>query len=417
MKLQTGFARTILIALVACAGSAAWAADKPDPASFKYKVLYKLNGEVNSANGYLVFDSAGNLYGAGEPGFFDWGAVYELSPTSGGQWMEQVLYSFSLREGHHDDTDPLGGLILDSAGNLYGTGYEGGSHGCGGVFQLVPQWTENVLASFDLKLKQACGPSASLVFDGSGNLYGTAPGGGTYDDGAVFELTPGTNGTWTDKVIYSFNNNGRDGWSPGWVTPVFDKAGNLYGTTYYGGTSTSCPGNPMQGCGTVFELTPGSNGKWSEKVLHSFQNNGKDGYYPFPGLTIDGQGNLYGVTYYGGTDVTDCDSPGCGTVFEVSPTSGGKWTEKVLHSFNSTKGANPQSPLLLDSAGNLYGSASIFGALGGVIFELIPGTNGKWTEKVLLNNIAHAGALISDSAGNLYGTDSDIIFELVRSVK
>jgi uncharacterized repeat protein (TIGR03803 family) len=407
----------ILLVAIACIGATAWAADKPNPASFTYKVLYKFpkNGELTSANGYLVFDTAGNLYGAGEPGLFDWGAVYELSPSSAGQWIEQVLYSFSLREGHDDDTDPLGGLILDSAGNLYGTGYQGGSHNCGGVFQLTPQWTENVLAKFKPKLKQGCGPYASLVFDASGNLYGTAQQGGTYGGGTAFELSPGANGTWTDKVIHSFNNNGKDGWNPYWVTPVFDKAGNLYGATYYGGTSTSCPGNPIQGCGTVFELIPGSNGKWSEKVLHSFQNNGKDGYYPFTGLTIDGQGNLYGVTYNGGTDVTDCGPAGCGAVFEVSPASGGKWTEKVLHSFNSTKGSSPRSPLLLDSTGNLYGSAA--SASGGVVFELIPDTNGKWTEKVLLNGIASGGVLISDGAGNLYGADGAIIFELVRSAK
>ena len=159
---------------------------------------------------------------------------------------------------------------------------------------------------------------------------------------AIFAATLFMTSTWAaaqEKVLHSFNNNGTDGLSPD-AGLIFDAAGNLYGTTYAGGTYNY---------GTVFELTPAAGGGWTEKVLHSFSN-GTDGGYPVAGLIFDAAGNLYGTTYRGGTY-------GCGTVFELTPAAGGSWTEKVLYSFgNGTDGAYPDAGLIFDAAGNLYGT-------------------------------------------------------------
>src|ERR1019366_934096 len=206
------------------------------------------------------------------------------------------------------------------------------------------------------------------------------------------------------KVLYSFIHNGTDGGFPQ-AGLIFDAAGNLYGTTSEGGTSSSCSG----GCGTVFELTPTAGGGWTEKVLHNFNSNGTDGANPYAGLIFDAAGNLYGTTTVGGTYYY-------GTVFELTPTAGGGWTEKVLHSFNynGTDGNNPQASLTIDAAGNLYGTTSGGGTYGnykGTVFELTPAAGGDWTETVLHNFVGPDGAaplagLIFDAAGNLYGTTS-----------
>jgi uncharacterized repeat protein (TIGR03803 family) len=205
--------------------------------------------------------------------------------------------------------------------------------------------------------------------------------------------------TWaaTEKV-YSFNSN--DGaYSDSNV--IFDAAGNLYGTTAYGGGGGSC----SAGCGTVFELSRKSGGI-KETVLHRFDDNGKDGYYPYAGLVFDSSGNLYGTTAAGG-DSTACVG-GCGTVFELTPQAGGAWTETVLHSFDSTDGYYPEANLILDASGNLYGSTPAGGAYGyGTVFELTATPDGKWTEQVLYNfdgGYGSYGNLVSDASGNLYGT-------------
>ena len=191
-------------------------------------------------------------------------------------------------------------------------------------------------------------------------------------------------------------------------TLIMDAAGNLYGTTWMGGAYYTCaPGGPPTGCGTVFELTPQADGSWVEKVLHSF-GNGADGAYPDAGLILDAAGNLYGTTESGG-------GPGnYGTVFELARTHANAvgWTEKVLHSFgNGTDGSDPYAGLIIDAAGNLYGTTINGGTYGyGTVFELTP-TGGGWTEQVLhsFNNDGTDGAnpiegVIIDAAGNLYGT-------------
>lgn len=379
------------------------------------KVLYSFCALSNCADGdtpeaSLIFDAAGNLYGTTfDGGAYGLGSVFQLTPGSGGAWTEKVLYSFCSATNCADGTNPQG-LVFDAAGNLYGTDIAGGVYGYGVVFQLVPSsggtWTEKVLYNFNASGTGGYYPYSGLIFDATGNLYGTTEWGGAHNYGTVFQLTEGSKGKWKEKVLHSFNNNGKDGYAP-YARLMFDAAWNLYGTTTQGGTSgTGCGG---QGCGIVFQLTPGAKGKWTEKVLHSFNVTGKDGYDPWVGLIADSAGNLYGTTNAGG-------SSGNGTVFKLSPSAKGKWTEKVLHSFKNDgqDGRNPQAGLIVDAAGNLYGTTFYGGAYGdGTVFELARKANGKWSEKVVHSfnwsiyikdgTFPEAG-LISDTAGNLYGT-------------
>src|SRR5271167_2273777 len=367
------------------------------------RVLYSFCSQRSCTDGEtpgagLIFDAAGNLYGTtsgGGTGTY-FGTVFELTPTAGGGWMEQVLHSFNGGDGYW----PFAGLIFDAAGNLYGTTYVGGAYGEGTVFELTPAagggWTERVLYSFCSQRSCTDGetPGAGLIFDAAGNLYGTTSGGGTGTYfGTVFELTPTAGGGWMEQVLHSFN--GGDGYWP-FAGLIFDAAGNLYGTTYVGGA---------YGEGTVFELTPAAGGGWTEQVLYNFKHNGTDGYNPEAGLIFDKNGNLYSTTLAGGTY-------GEGTVFELRPTAGGDWTEEVLHSFgNGTDGYQPAGSLMFDAAGNLYGTTYGGGTYGyGTVFELTPTAGGGWTEKVLHSfgngpdgYYPYAG-LIFDAAGNLYST-------------
>ena len=350
--------------------------------------------------GNLAVDASGNFYGiTSEGGIFGYGTVFKVTRTGNG-WTESLLYNFghTRAEGIY----PEGGLILDAAGNVYGTAKSGGDNNSGLVFELVHNsdgtWTEKVLHSFNGT--DGFGPYATLIFDAAGNIYGTTLGGGAYNYGAAFELTPTGGGNWSEKVLYSFGN-GTDGQEP--LAPlVFDPAGNLYGTTAHGGAYAY---------GIAFELTPSGGGTWTEKVLHSFGSSGGDGQEPFAGaLVLDSSGNLYGTTQTGGAHLCENGSVGCGTVYELTPTGGGSWSEQVLYSFNNNgDGYIPTCSLLFDTAGNLYGT-TYFGGLsgGGTVFKLTQ-SNG-WTEQVLYNfgagtdGVNPGPGLISDGAGNLYGT-------------
>jgi len=333
------------------------------------KVLHDFNN--NGKDGFypgsnLVFDAAGNLYGTTElGGTFQYGTVFELAPRAGGGWTEKVLHSFNANG--KDGFYPVTSLILDAAGNLYGVAIDGGTYGNGAVFELTPKagggWTEKVAFSFEASGMGGQGPTFGLVFDAAGNLFGATFMGGAHGGGTVFELTPKAGGGWTEKVLHSFNNNGKDGWSPNGGL-ILDAAGNLYGTTSEGGADNS---------GTVFELTPYASGAWAEKLLHSFNDNGMDGYFTTAGLIFDATGNLYGTTYDGGSG-TVC-AGGCGTVFEVTRSRSGGWTEKVVHSFNlnGRDGGGPAAGLTIDAAGNLYGTTFYGGAdNSGTVFEIKP---------------------------------------------
>ncbi len=392
--------------------TSAWAADHET-------VLYNFGANQYDGGGgtSLVRDAAGNLYGvtsAGgiyQCGISGCGTVFELSPVAGGGWTETVVHNFG------NGTDGVGpnGLIMDAAGNLYGLTEGGGLYGGGIAYELSPSqgggWTETVLYNFSSGGGYGNG-SYSLWKDPSGNLYGTMFFGGTYGEGMVFELSPSGGGEWTETVLHSFGS-GTDGQDPE-SGVIMDAAGNLYGTTVQGGIY--CPS--LSGCGIVYELSPSEGGGWTETVLHNFNLN--DGLRPWASLILDAAGNLYGTTAQGG-------AYSYGTVFELSPSEGGGWTETVLHSFNEDghDGWSPLAALILDTTGNLYGTTLYGGTnLYGTVFELLT-RQGGWTETVLYNfdNLDLGGSLfgsvVRDRAGNLYGTTSvggvyytGLVFEL-----
>jgi uncharacterized repeat protein (TIGR03803 family) len=382
--------------------------------SWTESVLYSFgmtNGDGLYPDG-VVFDNAGNLYGTtgfgGNTGCYSntgCGVVFELVPGSGGQWTERILHTFS---GGADGGIPYAGLIFDQGGNLYGTTGYGGSANLGAVFKLSlsgsSHWQQRTIYWFPGA--DGTNPSSNLISDNAGNLYGTTPHGGFYQNGSVFKLTPTSHGGWKRTLIYNFKG-GTDGSGPiGGV--VFDSAGNLYGTTSGGGTGVCYFG----GCGTVFKLTPSSNGKWAESVLYSFQG-GADGEYPYAGVTFS-QGNLFGTTFAGGGNSTGCMYFGCGVVYELTPSSGGQWTEKVIYTFTGAadNGQPYYGSLAVDPAGSLYGTTSYYGCDGcsgyfSTVYQLSPNGSGGWTQSVIYTftdySIPFAGVTF-DHAGNLYGT-------------
>ncbi|MGA2369618.1 MAG: choice-of-anchor tandem repeat GloVer-containing protein [Candidatus Korobacteraceae bacterium] len=294
------------------------------------KLLYSFCAQTNCPDGEypyagLIFDAAGNLYGTtqsggnvgGNCGTYGCGTVFELTPTGGGSWTEQVLHAFNGTDG----STPFAGLIFDAAGNLYGTTEDGGAYGEGTVFELTliagGGWTEQVLYSFGNGTGDGTAPIAGLIFDAAGSLYGTTVSGGTYtcfggdECGTVFELTPTAGGGWTEQVLHNFTGAYNDGAYP-YGDLIFDTAGNHYGTTSEGGNA---------GAGTAFELTPTEGGSWTQQVLHSF-GIGTDGARPNAGLVFDAAGNLYGTTYFGGTNNSMCSCNSCGTVFELTYSGG-----------------------------------------------------------------------------------------------
>jgi uncharacterized repeat protein (TIGR03803 family) len=296
--------------------------------------------------------------------------AFELTPGTNGTWAETVLHSFDKTDGEGPKD-----LIFGAAGNLYGTTSAGGAHSGGTVFELTPAgggtWTETVLYNFCVECESGEGPSG-VVFDPAGNLYGTTISGGrpSTQGGVVFELTPGAGGAWTETVLYRFCHSSgcKDGTTPQ-ASLTLDTAGNLYGTTYEGGDYRNhCSG----GCGTVFELIAEAGGEWHERVLHSF-GRGEDGAYSQASLIFDATGNLWGTTSSGGAYQKSC-AASCGTVFQLKHGTGGAWPEKVSHSFGKGKdGGAPLAGLILDSAGNLYGTTSAGGVNeSGTVFEITP---------------------------------------------
>jgi uncharacterized repeat protein (TIGR03803 family) len=319
---------------------------------------------------------------------------------------DKVLHSFN--NNHIDGYASYAGLIADAAGNLYGTTQVGGAYNGGTVFELSPKagggWTETVLYSFGNGTDGAF-PFGGLIFDKAGNLYGTTAQGNYADVGGIaFELSPATGGEWKETVLHVFGN-GTDGAKPS-GSLVFDASGNLYGTTLSGGTG------PCPTCGTVFQLSPASGGGWTETAIYNFHS--FDGYSPNGSLIMDASGNLYGLTFFGGIGT------GEGSAFELVQTQPGVWKKKILHSFGnvSTDGQEPVGGLVADASGNLYGALSLGGSSTtcgdngcGAVFELSLKANGNWGERIVYNfanngvdgYLPYAG-LIVDASGNLYGT-------------
>ncbi len=376
-------------------GASAFAANAPKTLhDFQTQGVPDDGGSLYSS---LAFDLAGNAYGTTvSGGANNAGIVYELSPTTGGQWKETILYSF--KGGSDDGSGSHATPVFDSAGNLYGTTISGGltskacRAGCGAIFKLSPSadggpWTETILHQFTGAADGGVA-YAGLIFDGAGNLFGTNIVGGTNAFGTVFELSPSSGGTWTETVLHNFSGM-PDGSTP--YTPLkFDSAGNLYGTTYTGGAHN---------LGTVYRLSAGS---WTEEVLYSFRG-GRDGAMPFAGVTIDQIGNVFGTTQAGGTARV-------GIAYELNAAD--NWKETIIHQFlglSAGDGANPNG-LVLDLSGNLYGTTVGGGKFNpGTIFRLTPGAS-AWKETILYNFTGgNDGAYPSaaptlDAAGNLFGT-------------
>jgi len=263
--------------------------------SWTEKTLYSFTG---GDDGYLpsaglTFDSLGNLYGTtSEGGELACGVVFSLIASENDQWTENVLYTFT-----GDGCGPEGGLTFDSAGNLYGTTPQTGIWGGGTVYELSPSqggsWTYAVIHAFNPNVKDGVFPTASLVIDASGNLYGTTEGGGAFGAGTAFELTPNS-GAWTETIIHHFGKD-NDGSEP-YSNLVFDTSGNLYGTTVHGGGTNNTCGT--SGCGTLFKLAPGPNSQWTESAYDL--GNGPRGIQPIAPLLLDGRGYAFGTTSSGG---------------------------------------------------------------------------------------------------------------------
>lgn len=302
----------------------------------------------------LIMDEEGNLYGTtftgGSSGCSGWGCgtVFAVAPDS----AETVLYTFT---GGADGAYPYAGLVTDNSGNLYGTTYQGGGtgcsdgQGCGTVFELAPDGTETRLHAFQDGTGDGQYPKGGVVRDRHGNLYGTTYLGGSLDGGTIFKLA--SDGT--ETILHSFCtyiNECPDGQFPD-AGLIRDAKGNLYGTTYQGGAD---------GDGTVFKLAPDG----TETVFYSFKGGSGDGSFPTDDLVRDDRGNLYGTTEYGGRG---CDY-GCGTVFKVAPDG----TEKVMYFFTcGSDGAAPVANLIAGQDDNLYGTAAEACGTGyGTVFAL-----------------------------------------------
>ena len=362
-----------------------------------------------------------------------------LASGASAQWNEQVLYSF---QGGTDGATPFGAVVFDKAGNLYGATQNGGASiclspgDCGTVYKLTPPaqtggaWTETVLYVFrGYAYGDGATPEGGLIIDDAGNLYGTTGYGGTgscpllggpVGCGTVYELSPPAEAgdPWTETVLYSFQDV-NDGYVA-YGDLTFDKAGNLYGVTLFGGgKGTTC--NSLYGgqCGTVFELSPPKvkGGQWMETVLHRFAGVAQsaqfgDGASPNGGLVIDTMDNLYGTTLLGGYNCPHNSNQGCGTIFELSRSSSNRtWIEKQIHVFmNSTDGTQPTSGVVLGAYGSLYGAANGGSKLSGIVFKLDDITAGKWQDTIIYeagNGLEYyfAPAVSGlDSSGNLYGT-------------
>jgi uncharacterized repeat protein (TIGR03803 family) len=395
-KLNPRSKRLLALAVILISASSA-------TASSKFKVLHSFHCNASSCYPYggLALDVAGNLYGTTPGGGNTNATIFSLASSSGDRWTYSLLYTLTIDQG----SALVPSLTLDPAGNLYGTSNNGGAYDVGSVFELSRDstvdngWTLQVLHSFLNSHQDGSGPWDKVILDKAGSAYGTTRDGGAEGaaGGVIFELTPGWAGDWAESLLYGFPTN-RDGCCSR-AELSFDQTGNLYGTA-------SGDGGPPCYCGAVFELQRTSSG-WKEIVLHRFQE--LDGKTPIAGLVFDAKGNLYGTTQEGGAHNS-------GTVFQLASAGNGRWKHTILYDFPQFKnGGGPVSTLAFDKEGNLYGTSA--GGIGpcsggcGVVYELTPGSNGKWTYSVLHrftdgNDGAEPnGALIFDKTRtHLYGT-------------
>jgi uncharacterized repeat protein (TIGR03803 family) len=357
-------------------------------------LVYSFAG--NADGGYtdteVVMDHAGNLYGTSvQGGIYGGGTVFQVTPDG----VHTVLYNFT---GGTDGGEPYKGVTLDAQGNLYGTAVTGGGGscegGCGVLFELLNSsgtWTFHVIHTFTGGF-DGFGPGSPVAFDSSGSLYGTTPTGGGSGVGVVYRMSPNGTGGWTFRVIHTFTG-GADGSGGSASALLVDKDGKLYGTCTVGG---------VHGFGTVYRMFF-SNSQWYFQTLYAFKDS-PDGALPYGGLVLDKAGNFYGTTYYAG-------AYDLGTVFRLRRAKG-QWIEDVIHSFKGDlAGDSPIGSLVADADGNLYGTTSEGGAATcscGVIYKMTHTSSG-WTESVVYRfpgtpnpGFAYNG-MIRDQDGNFYG--------------
>jgi uncharacterized repeat protein (TIGR03803 family) len=379
----------------------------PAAAQSSYKILHSFRGNPDGGGVYagLAIDGKGALYGTTCcGGAYGEGTVFQLTPGAGGKWSEKILHSFCADPHCTDGELPMEGVVVDGAGNVYGTAggghnnygvayelapdpysapgwvyrviYESGSEGLildqggnlygewgpgkygkGDVFELSPRsgdWNQTLLYSFcsQQDCRDGLGPLYGLTWDASGNLYGVTTQGGANKWGVAFELEHTASG-WKESVLYDF-----PAYEPG-SSLTFDSKGNLYGTTFQEGPCD----------GTVYQLSPQGKGRWKRTILYHFCNPDKNGGAPAGGVTFDNLGNLYGTASAGGEP--NCD---CGVVFKMTPQASGKWKYSVQHRFKGTDGIGPGYNLIFDKGyKHLYGTTVEGGSGGyGVVYEITP---------------------------------------------
>jgi uncharacterized repeat protein (TIGR03803 family) len=353
----------VMIAVTLILATAAWASSDT--------VLYSFNSFAG--DGYypysgLVADSKGNLYGTTANGGAGYGTAFELS-LSNGVWTETVLHIFTA--GTTDGAYPeYSSLVFDKTGRLYGTTYQGGTNNYGTLFQLTKSgntWNETLLHSFTNVAPDGAYPVAGLSLDSAGNMYGTTQQGGTHSAGTDFQLKPLKNGKWAYKVIHSSPSNPGGYYPNGGVTQ--GQNGYYYGTTYYGGA--------IYNVGTVYRLFL-SRGVWVAQTVYTF---GGDtlGAYPDSTLTVDAAGNLFGTTYQGGDF-------NLGLVYELKRGKNDTFTYIVLHSFKGNPDGNTPwtgQGVTLDSKGDLFGTTYYGGSNNAGSVYKLKLTNGHYNESVV----------------------------------
>jgi uncharacterized repeat protein (TIGR03803 family) len=369
-----------------------------------YTILHNFSGGLDGSHptAGLTLVGTGNLFGGADPS-----AVFRLRQT-GLEWVFAPIFEFNGTDGEY----LAGRLSIGPDGVLYGASSGGGQQqcmgyggGCGLIFSMRPPrsvcasvacpWKETVLYQFDLASRvDGSHPNGGLIFDASGNIYGTTQQGGMFGAGTVFQLTP-SQGGWTETVLYNFGQSPSDGMSPN-GNLIIDRAGNIIGTTFGGG-------NPDCLCGTIFQLTHNASG-WAETILHSFTLN-PDGANPSGGLVSDAAGNLYGGTQDGGASLG-------GAEYQLMPSSGG-YTFQVLYSFGSSADfRGPAGIPAVDSNGNVYATTWSQGTLGlGNVFKLTP-ANGAWIytdlhDFDLSDGFYPPDGPTLDPSDNLYGTTTN----------
>lgn len=364
-------------------------------AANNHQVLFNFTGGIDGGNAAtdVVFDGAGNAYGTtvigGNSGC---GTIFKAVPAAHGQWTVSTLWSFSC---FNDGKNPHGGVTLDGAGNMFGTTVAGGSggfctgDGCGVVFELTHDGVMQTLYNFTGG-NDGFGPGGRVMFDKSGNLYGSAPDGGKHGMGVVFQLKFHNN-TWQFNVIHAFT--GRNDGAVGSLGPLLiDNAGNIYGIAELGGSHQK---------GAAYKISPAGSG-WVFKTIFGFRGS-PDAGYPYGGLIADPAGNLYGTTYYGGQF-------GLGSVYELRLV-GGQYQERLLYSFQGgSDGSSPTTTLIFGNAREVFGTTSAGGNSCdcGTVFKVGIHTRHE-------SVIYRFGSSQSDGAYPYYGLSFDAKGDLVTS--